>query len=158
LTDILIVDAPSTPKMRIRALSVRTPMPSSSEGLGTFRTDAQKDLAEMKSNFMRNLTKDSRNWNVMGDDPDPARFDWASKVSPSLLPKLERSGIDWSKVETIPPGSLLSVEDESPAPACFQVEGTSEGEIVCLFHGNVSKSGTISHAQCKLPTGGPTSD
>jgi hypothetical protein len=55
--------------------------------------------------------------------------------------------------------SWLEDSADMPAtPAFSQVEREPRQDPICLFHGQVSKSGTIHMAQYKLPRGGATAN
>jgi hypothetical protein len=70
--------------------------------------------------------------------------------------RLEAQQAFWSKKSSPQPN--LSHEEDVPAPQCTAAPGHSQGEIICLFHGNVSMSGTIELAQCKLSQEEPTAN
>lgn len=155
--DLELPDAPPmTPTKVRRTLSVGSPAPAGL-GLDAFRTTEEREKAALRTKISQSLRQKEGNWNVMGDDPDIVPSSLDRNPPPPKLPPLAQSGIDWSKVETIPPFSvgLPDVPVESDPP-CSQVEGAPEGDNICLFHGNVTGLGTISLAQCKLPVGGTT--
>jgi hypothetical protein len=169
--NIAMEDAPITPRKKLIApLIMGTPIRHKIE---EDMTEEDHRIQRRRRNLWRELSKKEGNWNVMGDNPTPkaATPDSMPYVKPTNFATTMREASEkrWkgAGLQVIPEGSNpfetyvpdpmvpeMQLRPESQ-PECSQVERSPAGEVICLFHGNVSSSGMISIAQCKLPIGGP---
>jgi hypothetical protein len=119
--------APTTPKKLREVLLVGTP--KKIEGDNPFSSD----MTDLRKSILENVRKCKEPWDLFEDGAERKNAE-------------EERAAFWTR----------DSQSEGPAaPQCTAAEGSSDREIICLFHGNVSKSGTIELAQCKLPRGEP---
>jgi hypothetical protein len=137
IKDVEMTEPPRTPRKLFPTLAIGTPKKAD--------PSCPLSMASMRSNILGNMENCKKPWGLFEDE----RLEKERK---------EVKDAFWGKSVENLGTPLESQGDKVEAPPCSAFQGPNGKEVICLFHGQVSKSGTIELAQCKLPCGEPPSD